>query len=513
MNLNHKNIMPYLYDSIKTFCIFIIATYISYLMVDFNDVQTNVTIIYILAVIIVSRITSGYLWGILTSFAGALGTHYFFTFPYFKFDLSRSGYPFTFFSMLFTSLIISTMTANIMKHVRTTQDREEKTKKLNEISNKLLATNGLDQIIELTLDYVVEFTNRTVVFYTETPQSGKEGVMKSRKPEHERNLISSHEQFIANWVFEHKLQAGVGTDYSSKASCIYLPLISHQNVRGVLGIYCINQKPLEDDDLTFLNLMLSLVAMAIERQHLSDNQQHMTLETEKEKMRANLLRAVSHDLRTPLTGMIGASATLMENRKYLSKKEKEKLTRHIHEDSNWLLHMVENLLSVTRINEDNSTVNKTPEPLEEVVAEAVMRFKKRYPEAAITVKAPYEFLLVPMDATLIEQVILNLAENAIKYSKSDKPVELLVTKESTTVLFHVIDYGIGIAEDKLEVIFDGYSQHKNDSIDSSKGIGIGLSICKTIINAHGGTITAKNQVGGGAIFTFSLPLEGDLDHE
>lgn len=505
--MEYKHIMPYLLDSIKTLVIFIFATAISFLIVHLTNMQTNVALIYILAVLIVSRITSGYFWGILTSIVGALGTQYFFTYPYFEFGFSRSGYPIAFLTMLITSIITSTMTANIMTHVRISFDREEQTNKLNEINKQLLATNGLEEIIELTLNYVVEFTHRTVVFYTETPLSGKEGFIKTRNPKHEKILTAYHERFIANWVFEHKERAGVGTNYSAKASCIYLPLISHENVSGVLGIYCINQKPFQAEDLTFLNLMLSPAAMAIERQYLCDNQQLMTLETEKEKMRGNLLRAVSHDLRTPLTGMIGASATLMENRKYLSKKEKQRLLRHIHEDSNWLLHMVENLLSVTRINEEDSSVNKTPQPLEEVIAEAVMRFKKRYPNAQIIVKAPHEFLMVPMDATLIEQVILNLTENAIKYSKSDKPVELLVTKVDTSIVFHIIDYGVGIAEDKLEAIFDGYSQHKNKSIDSSRGIGIGLSICKTIITAHGGIISARNQVGEGAIFTFTLPLE------
>jgi two-component system sensor histidine kinase KdpD len=230
------------------------------------------------------------------------------------------------------------------------------------------------------------------------------------------------------------------------------------------------------------------------------------VETEKEKMRANLLRAVSHDLRTPLTGMIGASETLIKNKALLSEEEKDKLIGHVYEDSNWLLHMVENLLSVTRIREGESSVNKLPEPIEEVVSEAIMRVKKRYPKAQITVKVPDEFLMVPMDATLIEQVIMNLIENALIHSGSTLPIELIVSQNENDILFRVSDQGMGIKEDRLSTLFDGYSHMDNKSSDSTKGIGIGLSICKTIINAHGGTIWAENQEGGGAVFSFNLPM-------
>lgn len=227
-------------------------------------------------------------------------------------------------------------------------------------------------------------------------------------------------------------------------------------------------------------------------------------ETEKEKMRANLLRAVSHDLRTPLTGIIGASSSYLSNRELLEESEKTAIVTHIHEDANWLLNMVENLLSVTRINDQSSAVKKTDESVEEIVSAAINRLKKRIPEASVNVAVPDDPLILPMDAILIEQVLINLLENAIVHSQSRKPILCYVDDDERNVTFHVKDFGIGIDPERLQNIFDGNSYIGNQESDSNKGMGIGLSICKTIITAHNGIINAVNH-DQGAEFYFTLP--------
>lgn len=222
-------------------------------------------------------------------------------------------------------------------------------------------------------------------------------------------------------------------------------------------------------------------------------------------MRANLLRAVSHDLRTPLTGIIGNSASYLEMESTLDPDEKRALVSHIQEDANWLLNMVENLLSVTRIDNETAQVNKSYEAVDEVVASSVARFRKRFPGAEVKVKVPDDVVMVMMDAMLIEQVIINILQNAQLHAHSKKPLELTVNEEGEFVLFRVKDYGDGIDESKLNTIFDGEGYTDKDrKNDSYKGMGIGLSICKTIISAHGGTISASNH-DEGAEFCFSLP--------
>ncbi|WP_242972283.1 sensor histidine kinase [Lachnoclostridium edouardi] len=263
--------------------------------------------------------------------------------------------------------------------------------------------------------------------------------------------------------------------------------------------------------LTFLVMLLIATLTSTATTHLKEKnrilhkQEKLLMEAEKEKLRANLLRAISHDLRTPLTSIIGNSAAYLDNDKTLSRRDKHLLIQNIYDDSNWLLNMVENLLSVTRIHETGAQVTKSLEPLEEVISEAVRRFKKRLPNAHVNVTIPNDFIMIPMDATLIIQVILNLLENAVYHSQSDEPLNLVCSINDTHAQFEVIDHGVGIKEELLDTLFDGYVSTPNSNSDSHKGMGIGLSICKAIIVAHNGKIWAVND-GDGAHIIFILPL-------
>lgn len=255
-----------------------------------------------------------------------------------------------------------------------------------------------------------------------------------------------------------------------------------------------------------ITLIISAMTTRLKRQdEMIVERERKINEAEKERIRANLLRAVSHDLRTPLTSIIGASASYMENTVELTEEDKWNLMATINEDAHWLLNMVENLLSVTRIQGESGKVSKELEVVEEVVSEAIIRLEKRIPNVSVEVSAPEHMLMLPMDPLLIEQVLINLMENAVVHSESTAPVRLLITEESDTVTFHVIDYGKGINESSITELFSGQIQSLQNP-DTQKGFGIGLSICRTIIQAHGGTITAHNHTNG-TEFAFSLPKE------
>lgn len=237
-------------------------------------------------------------------------------------------------------------------------------------------------------------------------------------------------------------------------------------------------------------------------------------ESEKERMRANLLRAVSHDLRTPLTTIYGSASTLLDNRNKLDTTQQDTILRGIKEDSEWLVRMVENLLSVTRIDSGMVKLYKTPTVLEELIDSVMIKFKKRYPDQAVLLDIPDDIVIIPMDALLIEQVLGNILENAVQHAADMTTLSLRVFTLGNQAIFEVRDDGRGINPELLPHIFTGYYNIDDSNSDSHKhNAGIGLSVCATIIKAHGGDICAQNAKEGGAVFRFTLFTEGQDDGE
>ena len=236
-------------------------------------------------------------------------------------------------------------------------------------------------------------------------------------------------------------------------------------------------------------------------------------ESERERMRANLLRAVSHDLRTPLTTIYSSGTTLIENGNLLSEEQKNKIITGIKEDSEWLIRMVENLLSVTKIDSGRVKIIKSPTVLEELIDSVMLKFKKRYPSQNVEIKLPNDIIIIPMDAILIEQVIINILENAVQHAKGMTVLSIRVFTLGEKAIFEIEDDGCGINPKRLDTIFTGYYISEDDISDGQKkNAGIGLSVCATIINAHKGSIKAENSKTGGAIFRFSLDTE-DIDND
>ena len=495
-------------DSLKTLGMLFAATVLCLGLQRLSIGDQNIIMAYILSVSIVSRITSGYAYGVASSILSVLAFNFFFTEPYFTFNAIQPSYPITFGIMLLVALMMSAQTVHIKTQAKLAVAREHRTDVLYEINKKLLITRGLENIIALTNEYIVNLFLRSVAFYAVDPEQGTEGIFAQASGEADASFMKMpDEKAVAHWVFVNQKRAGAGTDTLMGAGGFYMPVISQKKVLAVIGISCLKGK-LDHNTRLYLRMIASQVAMALERQRLSDEQRSILIETEKEKMRGNLLRAISHDLRTPLTGIWGASSAILENENSLDRDTRNKLIDNIRDDSQWLIRMVENLLSVTRIQEGSMRVNKTPEAAEEVVAEAVSRIRKRFASRSISVHVPNELLLVPMDSTLISQVLINLLENAVKHSPNDTTVEVRVKKNENFGVFEVIDHGTGIPDEDLPHIFESYVVGDKKDSDSMRGMGIGLSICMSIIKAHGGKMEAENQPSGGAVFRFVLPLEG-----
>ena len=288
---------------------------------------------------------------------------------------------------------------------------------------------------------------------------------------------------------------------------LFIPA-KHRDILGASFIICpsIRDKSLKAYSLSEWNKYIAPIEK-LDRKY----QEMLKKESEMEKMRANLLRAVSHDFRTPLTTIYGASSALIESGSEFTDEQKEKMLRGIQQDSQWLYRMVENLLSITRLDGDIKLI-KTPIALDELIDSVLIKFAKRYPDQEVEVNLPDELVIIPMDAILIEQVIINILENAVQHAEGMKKLALNVKCDGDRVVFEVQDDGDGIPEDRLKHLFDGSllgDSSDEVSVDcrQRRNAGIGLSVCATIIKAHGGDISAYNSAEGGAVFRFTLKIE------
>lgn len=343
----------YIYNSGVTIAILAVASVFCLVLQQFVSTDTHVPLIFVLAVLFISRLTDGYAYGIAASMLAVIGVNFVFTYPYFEFNFTLTGYPLTFLTMLAVAVSVSTLTTQIKR------------------------------------------------------------------------------------------------------------------------------------------------------------QEAIRLEVEKEKMRGNLLRAVSHDIRTPLTSIVGSASAILDNDKTISRENQLELIRDIREEAQWLIRIVENLLSVTRINGEDARINTDMEVVEEVIGSAVLKFKKRFPEIKVSVDIPQEVLLVPMDAILMEQVLVNLLENSVLHGKTTSCIQINVLKnyEENRVIITVEDDGEGIRESVLPTMFEGnLNSSEGEEYDSKRNMGIGLSVCMSIVKAHKGDMKAENKSDGGARIMFYLPM-------
>ena len=290
---------------------------------------------------------------------------------------------------------------------------------------------------------------------------------------------------------------------------------------SVIGVFCVNYMftyPFWSFDMSITGYPLTFVVMLVVSVVISTlttrvkQTERLRYEIESEKLRADLLRALSHDLRTPLTSIYGSSSTLISKYDALPKEQQLKLLGEIQEDSEWLIRMVENLLSVTRIDGAKVEVVKTPTVLDELIDSVLMKFSKKHPNQKVITQIPDEFVDIPMDSLLIEQVLLNLLENAVFHAKGMTELTLSVSLVGDKAVFEVADNGCGIPDDALQKIFTGSYEKSAAPVDGTRSnMGIGLSVCAAIVKAHGSEITAENRKGGGAVFRFALERGGEDD--
>ncbi len=427
------------------------------------------------------------------------------TFFVMEFSINGQQTPFTFAGAVFCLLVLTAVTlmcGGIFNRLRRERDRSEERSaqehSVSELSARLLTAADREALFDLTLRSLYSVTECPGVLFL--PENG---VFRRVASYPEGLLLYPAPEAVAD-CYENGRITGRGTAYYPETALRLFPVYAEDRVLAVAGLLTDGQRPLTNYPQDTVESLLMRAGIALNRLDFMNREQKILMEKETEHIRSDFLRSISHDFRTPLTGIIGACSTLEQKSVELDEEARRSLIRSVSEEAGWLLRMVENLLTVTRVGPSGHKLNKSLEPVEEVLFEALEMARGRFPNIEIRVQQPAELLLVPMDPTLMVQVLSNLIENAVKYAEGSRVIDLTVEEQQTTVTFAVRDYGRGLSESDLKNLFEPVNHRAGDS---RHGMGLGLSICKSIILAHGGTIEGRNGEGRGAVFTITLPKE------
>jgi len=460
---------------------------------------TNLVMIYLLTVVIIaSLLDQGP--SIFASIFGVAIFAFFFVPDYYSFSLANTEYAITLAVMLIVSILISNLTSRIRYQARAASRQERQTAALYAMSRNLTTKLSLPELLLEAVEQISRTFDSQVSILM--PDGAGNLRLSAGKPFPDDY---GSEMLVANWVYRYGHFAGLGTKTLPKARGFYLPLRASQKMIGVLRLEPTRpNKMIELKSLRFLEALGSQVALAIEREHLHQQAHQAQVQIEAERLRNALLSSVSHDLRTPLTVIAGSASSLLEGETTLDTPTKAELTQTIYDEANRLDRLVHNLLEMSRLQSGQTKLNQEWHVLEEVVGCALAQLEPQLQHHPVVIHLPPDLPMVRIDALLMERVFINLLENAIKYTPEQTSVTISGWISHQELLLEVADRGPGLIPGDEELVFEKFYQA---SSGSARGVGLGLTICRSIIEAHAGHIWAANRPGGGATFRFTLPLE------
>lgn len=495
-------------DLMKTVLTTLGATAVSFVFYELGFREANIIIVYILGVLITAVWTQGRLYGTLASLFSVALFNFFFTMPRFSLAAYDPNYPITFFIMLTASIISGTLATRVKRQARQSAEKAYYMELLINSNQKIQQGRSEEEIIKITAEQVGALLDRPILYAL--AEKGRELTFQATPPSEAGQLLNAmtvEEKGVAEWVVRNNKHAGATTDTVSHAQNLYLSVRGNQEVMGVIGVPSRYYPQLDVFEKNLMIAILNECGLILERRRLLAEKQAVEIETQRERLRSNLLRAISHDLRTPLTSISGNASILMERNISLDEDKKQEIYRSIYDDSMWLVNLTENLLSITRIENGSMRLNMNAELIDDVFHEAVAHLDRHAEEHDISIELEDNLLMAKMDVRLVIQVIINIVNNAIKYTSKGSHIILSARKENGTVLVSISDDGPGISDEAKEHLFDMFYTAGIGKADCRRGLGLGLSLCKSIIEAHGGTISMSDRRPHGAVFSFTLPLE------
>ena len=495
---------------IKSVLILLAATLLSLLFHEIGFTRPNIIMVYILGVLLTSIATSHRIYSLVSSIASVFIFNYLFTEPRFSLTAYETGYPVTFIIMFLTAYITGTFAIRYKEQAKQSAKIAHRTKILFDTDQLLSKAEGKEAILQTAGEQIKKLLGRDIILFNHADGQLSEPMVFA--DQNASLFKKTNELKVAQWVLEHNHTAGATTEQFSDAQYQYLAIRVNERVYGVVGIDA-KDGALDASENGILLSILGETALALENEKNIREKEAAAVLAESEQLRANLLRTISHDLRTPLTTISGNADNLLHNGHSFDEETKRHIYSDIYDDSVWLTNLVENLLYSTRIEEGRMALKPSPELLSEIFEEAMQHIRPKLKGHTVTVFCEDDFMLVRADAKLIVQVIINLVDNALKYTQPETAIHISTAKQGEMAEIMIADTGNGISDAEKNKIFDKFYCGENRIADNRRSLGLGLYLCKAIVEAHGGTICVTDNLPHGAIFHFTLPLEEAAYHE
>jgi two-component system sensor histidine kinase KdpD len=459
----------------------------------------DVVMVYLLGIVLVAM-RFGYAASMLCAVLSVLCFDFFFIPPLWNLAVRDLSHIVTFGVMFVVAAVISELTRRVREQAESSRQRELRTASLYALSRELAASKEPEDIAQIAARHLRDALGVESLLLVARDGASQLEPAGSRSP----LVFDDAERAVAGWVWQNQRPAGFATSTLPSARALYLPLLASRGKVAVLGVRGEPKQRLASPETRHhLAAFAAQIGGALERTELAGAAQRAQLQMETEQLRNSLLSSVSHDLRTPLAVMTGAASTLLEST--IDASTRHELTETILQEAQRLNRLVRNLLDMTRLEAGALRVKKEWQPLEEVVGVALHRLEDSLAGREVTVALAPDLPLVPLDAVSFEQALVNLLENAAKYTPSGSPIEIRARRDGGRVELEVLDRGPGIPAGQERLIFEKFHRaHPGES-----GVGLGLAICRGVVMAHGGELSAANREGGGAAFRLWLPLEGE----
>ena len=498
----------HLLDFCKSIGILVLASLISGVFDYMDFEEANIITVYVLGVLITSIITQNRIYSLCSSIVSVLVFNFLFTEPRMSLQAYGAGYPVTFAIMFIAAFLTSSLAVKLKEHARQSALAAFRNKILFDVNQSFQQAQNKNEIFSAAAKHLNQLLQKDIVMYPAEDGQLREPHIFYADPEEQDHpsYTSDIEQTVALWVLKNNKHAGATTQTLSNARCLYLAIRINQKVYGVVGI-AVDKEPIDNTEKGMMLSILGECALALENEQNAREKEEAAILARQEQLRANLLRAISHDLRTPLTSISGNASNFLSNGDKMDEKTKNQLFTDIYDDSMWLINLVENLLSVTRLEENHLNLHISSELVSDVVEEALCHINRKKVDYHITVTHENEFLLAKMDVKLIVQVIINIVDNAIKYTPEGTHIDIHTKARQDEAVISISDNGSGISDELKPRIFDMFYSGANTVADSRRSLGLGLSLCKSIITAHGGSISVADNHPHGTVFTFTLPME------